>query len=186
MLCPISNSSPARLVIPSFILCEEKALPVFLCRRCELREQWGCCGRSFTSALFPIQGLCLSWELVSGENILRIHPVSSREKKTDQKQQIWQQRGREMGREFLFLLPRSSCLDFDPVPATHQPWGFALGLHRSGSGLPPPRRAVQSSPLLTQPDTNHHDRELLQKLSRGKRLQLLFYSFCFIFHLKFP
>ena len=121
-LCSILSPTAAQPgLIPSFILREEKAPPVFLCRQCNSGSSGDVVGRSFTSVLFPIQGLCLSWELASGENILRIHPVSSREKKTDQKQQVWQQRGREMRREFLFLLPRSSCLDFDPVPATHQP-----------------------------------------------------------------
>lgn len=145
VLCPISNSSPARMVIPSFILSERRLCQCF-CADSVNSGSRDVVGGSFTFCSVPHPGTV--FVLGTGQwwrTFLRIHPVSSREKKTDQKQQIWQQRGREMGRRAPFsLLPRSSCLGLGSSASHHQPWGFALGLHRSGSGLLPTRKAAQS------------------------------------------
>lgn len=143
---------------------------------------------SFPSALGPIQGLCLPWELLRGEKVLRIHPISSREKRNSgAMQQIRQWRGREMARVSLSLFLRAVALEFDLMPATHLSLALPLAVHSLwGHQLRVFHPTGSFSALLcrTSQTQNYPSQapsvlDLLQKLSSGKRLQLLFYSFCF-------
>lgn len=112
---------------------------------------------SFPSALGPIQGLCLLWESLRGEKVLRIHPISSREKRNSgAMQQVWQWRGREMVRVSLFLFLRSSCFriwsNASHSSALDLSSHGALPLRSSAQGFPL-NRALQCSPMQNQPNT---------------------------------
>lgn len=85
---------------------------------------------SFPSALGPIQGLCLLWELLRGEKVLRIHPFPRERRETLVRCNKYGSEEERKWPEYPFLYSwEAVALEFDLMPATHLPLTFPLMVH---------------------------------------------------------
>lgn len=88
-LLPVSDGGLSPGSHPHPVLCEEPSPPASLCRWRELREVGG---SPFSLCSVPTHRQKGSpWRQVMREKVLRMHPISSKEKRhCDQMHQVWQ------------------------------------------------------------------------------------------------